>query len=80
MSLPRRSHPRIAARQAIRENGFWVSPSERVRACSDPDDDMFLECALAAKAEYVVTGNLKHFPVWWAGNLIVTPRWVLERC
>ena len=44
-----------------------------------PDDDMFLECAMAAKAEYVVTGNLKHFPVSWAGNLIVTPRWLIEK-
>ena len=25
--------------------------------CSDPDDNMFLECAQAANADYVVTGN-----------------------
>jgi len=37
------------ALRAIRENGFWVKPSEKVRACSDPDDDMFLECAEAAR-------------------------------
>jgi putative PIN family toxin of toxin-antitoxin system len=33
--------------------------------CSDPDDDKFLEAALAAQADYVVSGdaallNLKH--------------------
>src|ERR1017187_6230154 len=27
--------------QAIREKGFWVRPMETVRACSDPDDDIF---------------------------------------
>ena len=38
------------ALRAIRQNGFWVKPSERVHACSDPDDDIFLECAQAAHA------------------------------
>ena len=30
-----------SALRAIRQNGFWVKPSEKVRACSDPDDDIF---------------------------------------
>jgi uncharacterized protein len=34
-----------ATLQAIREKGFWVRPTEAVRACADPDDDVFLECA-----------------------------------
>src|SRR5437660_8590841 len=38
--------------QSIREQGFWVRPTETVRACSDPDDDIFLECAQAAQADY----------------------------
>jgi uncharacterized protein len=63
---------------AIRETGVWVRPTERVRVCPDPDDDIFLECAAAAKAAYVVTGNLKHFPVSWAGIRIVTARWLLD--
>lgn len=64
--------------QAIRENGFWVRPMERVRACSDPDDDIFLECAQAAQADYLVTGNLKHFPTTWATTRIVTARSLLD--
>jgi putative PIN family toxin of toxin-antitoxin system len=64
--------------RAIRQNGFWVKPSERVRACSDPDDDIFLECAQTARAHYVVTGNLKHFPEQWAGAKIVTARQFVE--
>jgi uncharacterized protein len=62
------------ALRAIRQNGFWVKPSEEVRACSDPDDDIFLECSQAARAHYVVTGNPKHFPVQWADAKIVTAR------
>ena len=63
-----------ATLQTIREKGLWVKPTERIEACSDPDDDIFLECAHAARADYLVTGNLKHFPRSWAGTLIVTPR------
>jgi uncharacterized protein len=52
----------IAALDSIREKGFWVRPTETARACSDPDDNIFLECAQAARAAYLVTGNTKHFP------------------
>jgi putative PIN family toxin of toxin-antitoxin system len=63
---------------AIREKGFWVKPTEKVRACSDPDDDIFLECAQAAVAHYLVTGNAKDFPTSWAGTQIVTARQFLD--
>lgn len=33
------------ALRAIRQNGLWVKPSEKAHACSDPDDNIFLECA-----------------------------------
>jgi putative PIN family toxin of toxin-antitoxin system len=67
-----------AALGAIRKKGFWVRPTSRVRICSDPDDDIFLDCAQAAEAHYPVTGNLKHFPSAWAGTRIVTPREFLD--
>ncbi len=35
----------VATLRAIREKGFWVRPTEKVRLCADPDDDIFLECA-----------------------------------
>jgi uncharacterized protein len=64
--------------QTIREKGLWVRPTETVRACQDPDDDIFLECAQAAQADYLVTGNLKHFPTTWGQTRIVTARWLLD--
>lgn len=67
-----------SALRAIREQGLWVKPSERVHACSDPDDDVFLECARAAQAHFLVTGNLKHFPSNWADAKIVTARQFLD--
>ena len=57
-----------AALLAVRENSLWVIPTAKVRACSDPDDDIFLECAQAASAHYIVTGNAKHFPTIWGST------------
>jgi hypothetical protein len=38
----RRSEAVIAgALHTIREKGLWVRPTEAIRACSDPDDDIF---------------------------------------
>jgi predicted nucleic acid-binding protein len=56
-----------------------VSPIEELSLCSDPDDDRFLECALAADAAYVVTGNARHFPKGYGAIVVVTPRQLLER-
>ena len=66
------------ALSAIREKASWVRPTETIRACSDPDDDILLECAHAAQANYLVTGNLKHFPTAWPGMHIVTARRLLD--
>jgi hypothetical protein len=43
-----------------------------------PNNAVFLECAQAARAHYLVTGNLKRFPMSWQGIRIVTPRWLLD--
>ena len=67
-----------ATLRTIRERGLWIKPTQRVRACSDPDDDIFLERAQAAAAQYLVTGNTKHFPATWASARIVTPRQFLD--
>jgi putative PIN family toxin of toxin-antitoxin system len=81
ISRPRfqRSPEIIAATlQAVREHGHWVRPTDTVKACADPDDDIFLECAQAASAEYLVTGNLKHFPISLGATRIVPARWLLD--
>lgn len=67
-----------ATLRAIREKGFWVKPTEKVHACFDSDDDIFLECAQIAAAHYLVTGNVKDFPDAWANTQIVTARQFLD--
>jgi putative PIN family toxin of toxin-antitoxin system len=51
-----------------------VSPARLVRASSDPDDDKFLECADEARADYLVTGNLRHFSRFWKATKVVSAR------
>jgi len=41
---------------------------------SDPDDNKFLECADAARADYLVTGNQRHFPEFWKKTKVISPR------
>jgi putative PIN family toxin of toxin-antitoxin system len=64
--------------RAIRERGFWVKPTEIVHACSDPDDNIFLECAQASDAHYLITGNAKDFPAAWGAARVVTARQFLD--
>jgi predicted nucleic acid-binding protein len=68
----------LSTLNSIRQNALWVRPGESVRACSDPDDDIFLECAQAIGAGYLVTGNVRDFPPSWLSTKIVTPRRFLE--
>jgi uncharacterized protein len=75
----KRSENEIAdALRAVRQQALWVKPSHKVRACSDPDDDVFLDCSQAAQAHFLVTGNLKHFPPSWANTKVVTARQFLD--
>lgn len=49
-------------------------------ACSDRDDVKFLECAVAAQAEYVVTGDRALLRAsGYEGIEVVTPRRFLEQ-
>ena len=59
--------------QLIRNRTNLVVPSRRLEVASDPDDNRFLECADAARADYLV-GNLRHFPRFWKKSKIITPR------
>ena len=63
---------------SIRAASLVFRPAEPVRACTDSDDNIFLECAQAAEAAYLVTGNLKHFPSVWLDTQIVSPRHFLD--
>jgi putative PIN family toxin of toxin-antitoxin system len=46
----------------IEYNGTTVASSPLSQSLPDPDDEPFLEVALAAQAECLVTGNKVHYP------------------
>lgn len=46
----------------LRKVALIVAPTQRITAALDEADNRFLECAHAARAKYLVTGNRKHFP------------------
>ena len=60
--------------QLIKNNCYTVTPTRRLEVTSDRDDNVFLECADEARADYLVTGNLKHFPRLWKKTKVITPR------
>ena len=60
--------------QRIEGRSYFVSPSRKWNVTSDPDDNIFVECADAARADYLVTGNQRHFPKFWKQTKIVTSR------
>jgi putative PIN family toxin of toxin-antitoxin system len=43
--------------------GEPITPAGPAPALPDPDDVKFLHCANTARAEYIVTGNKRHFPL-----------------
>ena len=65
---------RLQLLQLIKNHGYLVAPSRRIEVTSDPDDNIFVECADAARADFLVTGNRRHFPAFWKSTKIVTPR------
>ncbi len=58
----------------VRKAAMLVRPSRRVSQAPDEADNRLLECASAARADYLVTGNKKHFPFpEFEGTKIVSP-------
>ena len=58
----------------IRKAGVLVVPGRTLNISRDELDNRFYECAEAGKADFLVTGNTRHFPVNHKGTRIVTPR------
>ena len=57
-----------------------IEITETIEACSDPDDDIFLEVAISGKADCIVTRNVRDFPSdQFRGIPILTPEQFLER-
>ena len=51
-----------------------VHPTAIVIAAPDPDDNRFLESAVAGQAEFLITGNLRDFPPVYESTKMVNAR------
>lgn len=56
-----------------------VHPHRTLMDAKHEPDNRFLECALTARADYLVTGNKKHFPKTWEPARIVNAREFISR-
>jgi len=64
---------------ALKPHVCVVEPETAVVAASDESDNRFLECAGAAEAAILITGNLKHFPEQWGPTRIMNARQFLSK-
>ena len=80
LDYPRRKYVGWVA--ALTESAELVFPVERASGATfDPDDEMVLECALAAEADFLVSGDKKHLLALgqFRGIPIVSPAEFLRR-
>ena len=76
------SRPELEIRKGLREQllqlvknrAHLVDPAHALQVARDPGDNMFLECADAARADYLVTGNQRHFPTFWKTTKVINSR------
>jgi putative PIN family toxin of toxin-antitoxin system len=58
--------------QLIMNHAHVVMPARVPLVTSDPHDNIFVACADAARADYLVAGNLRHFPRFWKNTKIIS--------
>jgi uncharacterized protein len=69
---------RLKLVQLARNHARLVRLGQFPEVTKDPDDNAFVACADAARADYLVTGNRRHFPTHWKNTKIITARQFLE--
>jgi putative PIN family toxin of toxin-antitoxin system len=69
-----RKGARAQLMRLIDDRTHLVRPARPLRVTPDPEDNLFLECADAARADYLVTGNQRHFPAFWKRTKVITSR------
>jgi uncharacterized protein len=60
--------------------GELIRPEQSPLTSPDPQDSKFIDCAHAAQADFIVTGNKKHFPdAPYGPTLVVSAGQLLDR-
>jgi predicted nucleic acid-binding protein len=59
-------------------NSTLILPAMTLAVSPDESDNRFLECAESAGVDFLVTGNLRHYPTDWKSTRIVGARELIE--
>jgi len=63
----------------LKSTGLEFEPAPAAGSSPDPGDEDFIACALEAGAEFIVTGNKRHFPAESCGPArVVSARELME--
>src|ERR1700730_6698921 len=65
---------RLQLLQLIKNHSHLVAPSRTLEITSDPDDNIFPEGNDSPCADYLITGNQRHFPAFWKKTKIISCR------
>jgi putative PIN family toxin of toxin-antitoxin system len=55
-----------------------IVPPQTLSVCPHEPDNRFLECAEAAQADFLITGNLRHFPQSYGPTRILNAKTFLD--
>jgi len=58
--------------QLIENGARLVEPPRRLSVARDTADNIFIECADASGADYLITGNVRDFPRYWKRTKVIT--------
>ena len=64
-------------RRLLEQTATQAKSSGRLKISEHEDDNRIYECAVAAKADYIVTENARHFPQGYKATKIVNARQLL---
>jgi len=63
----------------VRQSSTNMAPAFTIHECPHEPDNRFLECAEDAQADFLITGNTRHFPARFKQTSIVNARQFLEQ-
>ena len=81
LSQPKFSFAAAGASELLRLMDVYAvraRPHSTLTISPDPTDNRFLECAEAAAADFLITGNKRHFPDHHGKTMIVNAREFLD--
>ena len=75
------AHRATLALQTIQARGMHVKIHGAVKVCRDPKDDMFLECAEQAEADFLIAGDkdLLSLGAYKATRIVTPAEYLLTR-